>query len=250
MNELAGILQQTKCLVYCNICFSGLYRSGEEHYLAQITLPFLESLCITDRTRFGSSAPSSGTPGLIDLITAPALQIFKCSPIYHRDLLVSFFQRSPKIRKLSLPYSLKDRPFSKMIRFLHCCSSLTELSLHPPSQSQAPNFQNRMLTHFCEHLSKRAILVLFVRACSTSISGENITFSLPTLQLFLNRKHGEPTIPDISPWKRVIINIRGMEETEEYQQMLDFVSQKKAQGLMWMHFPRDEDFPEYNYFDE
>ena len=73
MNELAGILQQTKHLIYCNICFSGSYRSGGELYLAKIKLPFVESLCITDRTRFGPLALSSGTPSLIDLITAPAL---------------------------------------------------------------------------------------------------------------------------------------------------------------------------------
>ncbi len=37
--------------------------------------------------------------------------------------------------------------------------------------------------------------------------GGEINFSVQTLQLFLNGKHIKITTPDISPWKRVMIDI-------------------------------------------
>ena len=59
-----------------------------------------------------------------------------------------------------------------------------------------------------------------------------INFSLQTLQLFLNGKHGEMSPPKILPWKRIIIDINNVHAGKQTrQQMAEFVSQKKVEGL-------------------
>ncbi len=132
MNEIAGILQQTKLLRFCNISFSGWNRSGVALYHEKIMLPFLEALFLDDRT-FGPGPlqPSSGTPILTDLITAPVLEILSISSIFLESALSDFLQKSPKIWKLYLPYFLDDVSLANTIGFLHRCPSLTVLSLYP-----------------------------------------------------------------------------------------------------------------------
>ena len=48
---------------------------------------------------------------------------------------------------------------------------------------------------------------------------------------FLEGKDGKIASRDRLPWKRVIIDICGIEDTEIRQQMLNFISKKKAEGL-------------------
>ena len=54
-----------------------------------------------------------------------------------------------------------------------------------------------------------------------------IDVSLQTLRRFLNGKHRDIVLPDVLPWKRVDIDIQNLKA----RKMLDFVSQKKAEGL-------------------
>ncbi len=63
-----------------------------------------------------------------------------------------------------------------------------------------------------------------------TFTGE-LKFSLDTLHLFLEGKQGSCATPNIAPWKKAIIQIQGITEKETQQQMLDLVSQKKAEGL-------------------
>lgn len=58
-----------------------------------------------------------------------------------------------------------------------------------------------------------------------------ITFSLQTLRLFLEGKGGEIAIPNVLPWKRVVVDGAGIKVTETHQQILDFILKKKAAGL-------------------
>ena len=58
-----------------------------------------------------------------------------------------------------------------------------------------------------------------------------IDVSLQTLRRFLNGKHRDIVLPDVLPWKRVTIDIQNIKAKETWRQMLDFVSQKKAEGL-------------------
>ena len=82
---------------------------------------------------------------------------------------------------------------------------------------------------------------------SINFRGE-IDFSLQTLQLFLEGKHGETASPDVSPWKRVIIDIRGIKDTETHGKILGLVSQKKARGLDVDAFSKEEIYDRDAYF--
>ena len=230
MNEMAGILQQTKLLIFCRISFSGWNRSGGALYLEKIMLPFLKTLYLDDRT-FGPLGPSSGTPILTDLITAPVLEILSISSIFLKSALSDFLQKSPKIWKLYLPYFLDDMSLANTIGFLHHCPSLTVLSLHPPgwgesNQKSVPD-ANMLMRAFIEDSD---VGVLCPRLQDIKFTG-NIDFSLETLQHFLDGKHSKTPTPGISPWKRVIIDIQGINAMDTRKQILNFVSQKKAEGL-------------------
>ena len=56
-------------------------------------------------------------------------------------------------------------------------------------------------------------------------------FSCETLQLFLNGKHNEIALPNVLPWKSVVIDIRSIQPKETRQQTLGLFSQKKLEGL-------------------
>ena len=227
--ELAKIFRQTKCLVFCDIDV-GRSRASDEHYHGKIMLPFLKTFYLYDRT-FGPLGPSSGTPILTDLITAPVLEILSISSIFLKSALSDFLQKSPKIWKLYLPYFLDDMSLANTIGFLHHCPSLTVLSLHPPgrgesNQKSVPD-ANMLMRAFIEDSD---VGVLCPRLQDIKFTG-NIDFSLETLQHFLDGKHSKTPTPGISPWKRVIIDIQGINAMDTHKQILNFVSQKKAEGL-------------------
>ncbi len=76
----------------------------------------------------------------------------------------------------------------------------------------------------------------------------NIDFSLETLRLFLNGRHGKTPSPDILPWKRIVIDLQGIGAKDAYKQILDLISLKKAEGLdvyafsEYIKYPRDRIF--------
>ncbi len=73
--------------------------------------------------------------------------------------------------------------------------------------------------------------MLLVPNCSISNSLERLDFSLQILQQFFEGKNGKIVSPDILPWKRVIIDVCAIEDTEVREQMLNFILKKKAEGL-------------------
>ncbi len=85
-NELAGIFQQTKRLVFCDVIVAS-DRAGDENYPGKIALPFLETLYVNEIT-FGT--PTSGARSLLDLITAPALQILRLSTHFLKFFIIKF----------------------------------------------------------------------------------------------------------------------------------------------------------------
>ncbi len=193
-------------------------------------LPFLKTLYLDDRT-FGSLGPSSGTPIVTDLITAPVLEILSISSIFLKSALSDFLQKSPKIWKLYLPYFLDDVSLANTIGFLHNCPSLSVLYLHPTGRLQARSESkpdaNMLLRAFIEDGD---VGIICPRLQYINFAG-NIDFSLETLKRFLNGRHGSTPTPDILPWKRVIIEINGIGSTDARKQILDLISIKKAEGL-------------------
>ncbi len=183
MNEIAGILQQTKLLIFCDIYFSFWNRSGVALYHEEIMLPFLKTLYLDDRT-FGSLGPSSGTPIVTDLITAPVLEILSISSIFLKSALSDFLQKSPKIWKLYLPYFLDDVSLANTIGFLHNCPSLSVLYLHPTgrgkrAQESKPD-ANMLLRAFIEDGD---VGIICPRLQYINFAG-NIDLSLETLKRF------------------------------------------------------------------
>ena len=78
----------------------------------------------------------------------------------------------------------------------------------------------------------------------------DIDFSLQTLQLFLERKHGKTAISNISTWKRVILDLRSIKVTEKHKQIMYLVSQKKAEGLDVDAFSKQTKLPRDRHFYE
>ena len=60
-------------------------------------------------------------------------------------------------------------------------------------------------------------------------------FSPETIRLFLERKQKDIAARNIAPWKKVFIYVERIKiktmDSERCQQILDLVSQKKAEGL-------------------
>ena len=224
-NELAKIFQQTKCLVSCDIVV-GSNNSEEEHYLGKITLPFLKTLHINEMT-FGSA--SSEAPSLLDVITAPALEILRIKGIFLELSLLDLFENSPRIQNLSLPYLKNDTAFIMTIKLLRHCPSLSVLSLYQcdcdwgiqPSNWDA----NLLLQAFVEKDAVTCPQLQYIKFTGV------LDFSLQTLQHFLEGRDGKIVSPDMLPWKRVIIDISAIEDTEIRRQMLNFILKKKAEGL-------------------
>ncbi|KJA19005.1 hypothetical protein HYPSUDRAFT_168622 [Hypholoma sublateritium FD-334 SS-4] len=218
-SAIARILQQTKCLVSCDIavCFD----QSEEHHSDEIRLPFLKTLLLDE---IPSETTSFGAPSILDLIIAPILEIFRIRRMCLDLSLSNFLERSPCIWELYLPYfkSLLD-----MTRFLRRCPSLTVLCLWPGTRWETHNADS-FLRAFVEEDDAG---VLCPRLQKFHFTG-NIDFSLQTLRLFFERKQGKIALPNILPWKRVrVCMIGGHKATETHRQILDLVSEKKAAGL-------------------
>ncbi|KJA19025.1 hypothetical protein HYPSUDRAFT_217869 [Hypholoma sublateritium FD-334 SS-4] len=228
--ELARFLQQTKCLVSCDIHVDPLTASSEEHHSDKINLPFLKTLLVHEG-KFATA--TSRAPSILDRITAPNLEVFHICDMFLDLSLADFFKRSPHIQKLSLPYLNKDQTLTGMMGLLRHCPSLTALSLHhcqwdttgrEPSNRDANSF----LRAFVEEGDIGVICPCLQYFCFRG----KCQFSLETLRLFLEGKQGEfAALNALLPWKRVDISIKGIKDEEIRQQILDLVSQKRAAGL-------------------
>ncbi|KJA25392.1 hypothetical protein HYPSUDRAFT_199914 [Hypholoma sublateritium FD-334 SS-4] len=224
-SAIARILQKTKCLEFCDIVVCP--DRSEEHYVDKIALPFLKTLFINEDLNDPSAASS-----ILDIITAPNLAIFHVRGMLLDLSLANFFKQSQCIQELSLPYLRKDESFSDTIGLLRHCPSLTALSLQPCQWNKGTQPSKRdadsLLRAFVEEGGIGITCPLLQHFAFTG----KIQFSLETLRLFLETKQGKvATLNALLPWKRVAFNIRGIEDQEMHQQMLDLVSQKKAAGL-------------------
>ncbi len=211
----------------------------------KITLPFLKNLSITEtngRLEFS----------LVDYINAPDLEIFHFDT---EDLLegslLNFFSESPNIWKLSLPYFRGgiDPELNVTTRLLRECPSLTVLTLQLRGWDQtASSFLNvnRFLLGF---VKEDDLGIICPRLQYIKITGD-IHFSLQTLQLFLEGKQQGVAAPNIVPWKRVIIDIRGIWDEEKIKQVSNVVMQKKAEGLDVDALLEDKTFSRDKHFSE
>ncbi|KJA19013.1 hypothetical protein HYPSUDRAFT_44687 [Hypholoma sublateritium FD-334 SS-4] len=234
-SEIAGILQQTKCLEFCDITV-GSNRSGE-HISNTISLPFLKTFILDERL-LETTLSGTGSPSILDEIIAPILEIFDIRHTFHDLSLTDFLKRSPQIAKLCFPYFGKDKSLTDAIRFLRLCPSLTTLSVQPGNKRwvmASPFDADYFLRAFVEEgdaavSSLSDAGVLCPRLQTFDFKG-NVNFSLKTLRLFFEAKHGENAAPYVSPWKKVLVYIKAIKETEIRQQIFDLVSQKQAAGL-------------------
>ncbi|KJA19048.1 hypothetical protein HYPSUDRAFT_204958 [Hypholoma sublateritium FD-334 SS-4] len=218
-SDITRILQKTKCLVFCDIAVH--LGDLQEHY-PNISLPCLKTLIVNEKT---CSSATSGAPSIIDLITAPLLEILEM----HGQAFVNytdFFKRSPHIWKLSFPYFDKDKSLTDTMEFLSHCPSLAVLSLWPSDWNMDTDDANIFLRAFVEGDAG----VICPRLQEFQLTGM-IDLSLQTLLLFLEGKQGDIPTLNVSPWKKVIIDISGIKDTEARQQVVDFVFQKRAAGL-------------------
>ncbi|KJA19056.1 hypothetical protein HYPSUDRAFT_44711 [Hypholoma sublateritium FD-334 SS-4] len=216
--EVARILQQTKCLVFCDIAVrpSGL----QEHYSNNINLPFLKTLIVGEKT---PASATSGAPSILDLITAPILEVFDMRREAFLDLS-GFFKRSPRIRKLFLPYFDKDTLFTETVGFLSHCPSLTDLSLFSCNWNNNTVDANGFLRAFVE--GDTGVICPCLQ--DFQLIGM-IDFSLQTLRLFLAGRQGDISALNGMPWKKLAIDTRGIKNTKRRQQVLDLL-QKNAAG--------------------
>ncbi len=65
-----------------------------------------------------------------------------------------------------------------------------------------------------------------------------IRFSLETLRIFLESKQGDFLTPGLFPWRKLVIHISVEGSSQRSQEISDFVSQKKAEGLDINVYPR------------
>ena len=247
-NEIANILRQAKHLVFCKI-YVGRGRASGEQYLQEIILPYLKTLHVNDGT---CGRASSGVSSLLDLVTAPALEILCISPEFFKSSLSNFLQRSPNIWKLSIPYLPEDVSLIDTSKFLRHCPSLTVLFLWQSNRDQntrsSKSDANMFLRAFVEESEGNAG-VICPHLQYINFTGD-IDFSLQTLQLFLERKHGKTAISNISTWKRVILDLRSIKVTEKHKQIMYLVSQKKAEGLDVDAFSKQTKLPRDRHFYE
>ncbi|KJA19052.1 hypothetical protein HYPSUDRAFT_204962 [Hypholoma sublateritium FD-334 SS-4] len=217
---IASILQQTRSLVFCDIAVGW---NHSEHYHSTISLPLLKTLILKEHV---SNINSSGAPSILDLIVTPLLQIFRICGTFLDLSLSDFLKRSPLIRKLSLPYSKEDTSLLDMMKLLRQCPSLAILSLWPTKWRRIHEADG-FLRAFVEEGDSG---VLCPRLQTFDFAG-NVNYTPQTLRLFLESKHGEIDMPNVLPWKRVLISTREIKATETRQQILDLVSEKNAAGL-------------------
>ncbi len=230
-NEIAGIFQQTKCLVSCDIIV-GPPRLGEEIALDKIKLPFLEILHINEKVYgLGLTASTEGST-LLDHIAAPNLAEFHIHGTFLEVSLLNFFKRSPNICDLKLPYLRDDHSFTLTTTLLRHCSSLTTLFLYPchwdPSRRPPIWDANTFMRSFIE--GEDNVDVTCPRLQFVRFTGQ-INFSLDTLKLFLEGKQALFSTVNKALWKKVVIEVQGINATKTQQQILDLILQKKAEGL-------------------
>ncbi len=220
-NYIGRTLQQTKCLVFCDIVVHPL----DEHYSHQINLPFLKTLIISQGNHLESSPRAHS---ILGSVTAPILEILDTCIEYVDLSLPGFLKRSPSIGKLYLRYF--DQDFDSLtdtMEFLRNCPCLNVFSLKALQKPWGVCDANRFLQAFVEEGTDG---VICPRLQDFKFSGY-FDFSAETLQKFLEGKQGDITTPNVLPWRRVVIDIFGIKVTEEYRKASDLVSRKRAAGL-------------------
>ncbi len=226
-NELARILQQTKRLVFFDVIV-GATRARDDIFVGNLTLPFLETLYITETT---FSRPAYGAASLLNLITTPALAKLRIRATFSVPTFAAFLQRAPRLTHLSLPYLPKDLSLTETLGYLRWCPELAVLNLRPYywGEYDRPIVRdaNSLLRAFVGDDEAGGIcpLLQYLRFFG------DIDVSFETLQLFINGKYGESACPDFMPWKRVVMEREIIKDKESRQRALYFISRKKAEGL-------------------
>ncbi len=87
--KLQELLQQTTCLVFCDIAL----RHGTKKVIGEINLPYLEVLCVDDR---GSETASARGPNLFELINAPKLAVLRLSTTF-LDISLQTFSNAQQV---------------------------------------------------------------------------------------------------------------------------------------------------------
>ena len=217
-NQIGRVLQETRCLQFCNI----VVHDSDEHYAHKINLPVLKTLIITN-SNYDQYSPAIHS--ILEAITAPILEIFE-NNIEFLDLsLVDFIKRSPHIRKLSLICVDNDKSLMNTTQLLRHCPSLSTLFLWPRGDY---TFNcDRFLQAFVE---ERDDGVICPGLQDFTLMG-GIDFSLPTLSVFLEGKHGAIALPNVLPWKKVVIDVTGIRSDMRRQKILNFASEKRAAGF-------------------
>ena len=199
-----------------------MVHDSDEHYAHKINLPVLKTLIITN-SNYDQYSPA--THSILEAITAPILEIFE-NNIEFLDLsLVDFIKRSPHIRKLSLICVDNDESLMNTTELLRHCPSLSTLFLWP----RGDYFFNcdRFLKAFVEEGNDG---VICPGLQDFTLMG-GIDFSLPTLGVFLEGKHGAIALPNVLPWKKVVIDVTGIGSDMRRQKILDFASEKRSAGF-------------------
>ncbi len=234
-SEVAKILQQTKCLVSCDIVVWA--RSKEQTDLDKISLPFLETLRINESHIRLAPATSPEAPSLLDHLIAPKLSELNILGKFLELSLINFLERSPNILKLDLPYLIADKSLTITTTLLRHCKSLTSVSLYPsdydPSRNPSNWDANTFLRGFVEVEGDTSVIC--PRLQDFKLTG-GINFSPETLRLFLEGKQRSFAALNIAPlriapWRTVIIDIQAINETVTQLEILELISQKNSEGL-------------------
>ncbi len=239
-NEIAKILQKTKYLVSCDI---GVGRAQPHEMLNrhEISLPFLETLRVAEISSVLEPPTSPEAPSLLDILSTPILaELHICEHFLELSLL-NFLKRSPNISKLELPYLKADESLAITTKLLRHCPSLTTLLLpHYRNPIYTPSIRdvNTFMRRFVEVEGDASVICPGLQYFKfTGL----INFSLETFRLFLEGKQRSFTMPNIAPWRTVIIDLQGVQELEAQQDMLELISQKNSEGLDVNAFLNHED---------
>ncbi len=234
-NEIARIFQRTKRLVSCDIVV-GPTRLGEEIILEKISLPFLQTLHITE-TVSTQLETSNASPSLLDLLSTPILAELHIQGEFVDLSLLNFLKQTPSISKLDLPYLKDEKSLEITLAFLRHCPSLTALSLRAcyDSRYRGPsNWDgNAFLRSFVVVDGNGGVTC----PCLQFFKFEGaINFSLETLRLFLEAKQRLPVTQNISPrkitpWRMVTIGMHGIEDMATHNKILFLIFQKQSEGM-------------------
>ncbi len=245
-NEIARILQKAKYLVSCDIGV-GQAQPREKINRHEISLPFLETLRVTEKTSVWEPPASPEAPSLLDILSTPMLAELHIYGEFLEPSLLNFLKRSPNISKLELPYLKDDKCLEIPTKLLRHCLSLTTLLLHPSDWEHIyPSSDwdaNMFLRRFVEAEADAGVICPDLQ--HFKFTGQ-INFSLETIRLFLERKQRSFTMQSIAPWRiapwrTVIIDLQGVKEAETQQEILELISQKNSEGLDVNAFLNHED---------